>query len=49
MQSLIGLKSDHYTAVIIEDAESYIGREVCAMMPVSFSYHQMMKQNCNYK
>ncbi|XP_058231268.1 sulfhydryl oxidase 2 [Hemibagrus wyckioides] len=28
IQSLIGLKSDHYTAVIIEDAESYIGREV---------------------
>ncbi|KAI5613280.1 sulfhydryl oxidase 2 [Silurus asotus] len=26
--SAIGLKSDHYTAVIIEDKESYIGREV---------------------
>ncbi|KAM9446170.1 sulfhydryl oxidase 2 [Clarias gariepinus] len=28
IQSLVGLKSDHYTAVIIEDGESYIGREV---------------------
>ncbi|KAF5904810.1 Sulfhydryl oxidase 2, partial [Clarias magur] len=28
IQSLVGLKSDHYTAVIIEDEESYIGREV---------------------
>lgn len=36
IQALIGLKSDHYTAVIIEDEESYIGREVCAISTCQF-------------